>query len=121
MARADKPDHTKTASTDGFDLETFVQLRRARRLALAFVVGYLPIGFTLFFLNATESAGTIALGLWLVVALASLVHLRAHDCPRCGQLFYADSLWGATDLHIPFGRRCKHCGFTLGPLSSDHR
>jgi hypothetical protein len=113
-------DDTKTAKADGFDLATFARLRRARRLAQVLVIGYLPLGFALFFLNAPQLSGTIALALWLVVAIAALLHLRAHDCPRCRQLFYAASQWGATDLHIPFGRRCMHCGFTLGPLMSDH-
>ena len=121
MALADESDlHTRTASAGGFDLDTFVKLRRARRLAIVLVIGYLPVGFALFFLNAPRFSGTLALALWLVVALASLAHLRAHECPRCRQLFYADSQWGPTNLHIPFARRCMHCGFTIGPLLSDH-
>jgi len=107
------------ASAHGFDLDTFERLRRARRLAVVFVIGYLPLGLSLFFLNAPQFTGTVALALWLAVTLASLWYLRTHECPRCGQLFYADSKWGQTNLRIPFSGQCMHCGFTLAHAAED--
>lgn len=104
-------------STTGFNLEALANLRRARRLAIVFVVGYLPLGFALFFLDAPQTTGTATLAVWLVVTLLSILHLRSLECPQCGHLFYADSRWGYTNLRIPFTRQCMHCDFMLGELN----
>jgi hypothetical protein len=100
-------------SIEGFDENVLRKIKRYRRLAVILVAGYLPLGFALFFLHAPQGLGTALLILWLISSLLSLVRLRLMDCPQCGQLFYAFSRRGSTNLRMPFGRSCIHCGFLL--------
>jgi hypothetical protein len=77
------------------------------------VVGYLPFGFGLYYIGIAQDSGTLILAGWLAMVLVSLWRLRLSECPQCGQLFYADSKWGQTNLCLPFSAKCMHCGFDL--------
>ena len=101
-------------TAQGFDQAAIGRLSTRRRWAMFWVVGYLPFGFALFFLGAPQASGTLLLAAWLVLAILSLWRLRLTECPHCGQLFYADSKWGQTNLRLPFSGVCMHCGFDLG-------
>ena len=100
-------------SMEGFDANALRRIKRIRWLAVILVAGYLPLGFALFFMHAPQNIGTLLLVLWLIGSLLSLVRLRLMDCPQCGQLFYAFSRRGSTNLRMPFSRSCMHCGFML--------
>lgn len=96
----------------GIDDSGLIRLRRLRRWAIFWISAYLPLGLMLFFIGAPAS-GTPVLGAVLALAVLNVLHLRLLECPQCGQLFYADSKWGSTNVLIPFGCNCMHCSFSL--------
>ncbi|HXZ87876.1 MAG TPA: hypothetical protein VEF07_04855 [Candidatus Binataceae bacterium] len=100
-------------TASGFDTEALARLRAQRLWSVFWVVGYVPLGFALFYGGAPPVYGTSIMLAWLAVGLWSLFRLRLLDCPRCGLLFYAASTWGSTNLSMPFAGHCMHCGFDL--------
>jgi hypothetical protein len=84
-----------------------------RRWAMFWVVGYQSFGFGLLYIGIPQNSGTLILAGWPAMVLVSLWWLRLSECPQCGQLFYANSKWGQTNLCLPFSGKCMHCGFDL--------
>ena len=97
-----------------YDDSAVIRLRRMRRWTIFCVSAYFPLGFVIFFFFIREpEIGTPWLVAILALTLASVLRLRLLKCPGCGQLFYADNTWGATNWRIPFARNCMHCNFSL--------
>jgi hypothetical protein len=97
----------------GFDIQVMSRLRTQRRWAIFWVAAYVPFGLALLYCDASVVFGSLAMLTWFAVAAVALVRLRLNDCPRCGLMFYAESVWGMTNLAIPFTAQCMHCGFEV--------
>ena len=92
-------------------------LRRIYSLAGGLVVVF-PLNWWLIerqsFLRYVLSASTLILMFALALHWAVFNwRMRAWDCPRCGEYFFASALFAN-----PFGRRCRHCGL-VRPKESD--
>ena len=100
------------ALLSGINEAALSALKRVRRSAIYLITGYAPIGLLLSAVRLPRT-GKLVLMEMLVVSLVTLWHLRLIDCPKCGQPFYANGLWGSTSRGLPFGTTCMHCDFSL--------
>jgi len=100
------------ALLSGINETGLAMLKRMRRNAIYMITGYAPVGLLLASVHLRHT-GKLVLMEILVASLVTLWHLRLVDCPKCGQHFYANGLWGSTSSGLPFGTTCMHCDFSL--------
>ncbi len=100
------------ALLSGINEKGLISLKRLRRCVIYLMIGYAPAALMLSAAHLRRT-GTLVLMELLVLGLVTLWHLRLTDCPKCGQPFYANGLWGSTSSGLPFGTSCMHCDFSL--------
>jgi hypothetical protein len=100
------------ALLSGINDKGLATLKRLRRSAIYLITGYAPVALMLSTIHLRHT-GTLVLMELLVLCLVTLWHLRLTECPKCGQHFYANGLWGSTSSGLPFGTSCMHCDFSL--------
>jgi hypothetical protein len=97
------------------------EYRTRRNLSLFAALGFVPFVYlliraTVWLFGTAIPAFFVAFG-WVIFAWIAGRRFIDFKCPRCGNLFFADSKWWGYNTMV---RKCLHCKLPLNtPVASD--